>query len=104
MSAARSRQESRIPMRMFVKLSIPERGKFELAHTVDISCHGTRVASKSFWKPNEQLLVQSISGSLTSRARVAHCQPVADGTYTVGLELYYPTGGWTAFGDTDGRP
>ena len=103
MRATRSRRESRIPMRMFVKLSIPEQGKFELAHTVDISCHGARVASKSFWEPNEQLLVQSIRGNLHSRARVAHCQAVTDGSYTVGLELYYPTGGWTGFGEPSGQ-
>ena len=81
-----------------MKLSIPERGRFELAQTVDISSHGARVASRSSWDLNEQLLVQSIRGSLYSRARVAHCQPRANGSYLVGLELYYPTEGWTASG------
>lgn len=82
-----------------MKLSSPELGKFELAQTVDVSSHGARVASRSSWNLNEQLLVRSIRGSLYSRARVAHCQPRPDGSYVVGLELYYPTEGWTASGN-----
>lgn len=83
-----------------MKLSIPESGRFEMAYTVDTSCHGARVASRSFWEPNEHLLIQSIRGSLYSRARVAHSQCLSDGSYVVGLELYYPLGDWTAFSES----
>jgi len=91
-------------MRMFVKLSIPESGRFEIAHTVDISCHGARVASRTLWRRNEHLLVQSIRGGLWSRARVAHCQSLTEGSYVIGLEMYSPVGDWTVIGKPSGQP
>jgi hypothetical protein len=89
------RAENRIPMRMFVKLSDPVNGEFELASTVDISCHGARVVSRSFREPDQLLLIRSIRGSLYSHARVVHCESITADSYAVGLQLYHPTGDWT---------
>lgn len=89
------RAESRIPLKMFVKLSDPENGKFELTTTVDISCHGARVVSRSFREPDQHVLIRSIRGNLYSHARVVHCRSLTDNSYAVGLELYHPTGDWT---------
>jgi len=85
---------------MFVKLSNTEDGQFELASTVDISCHGAQVISRKFRKPDQHVLIRSIRGNLYSTARVAHCEWLADGSYAVGLELFHPTGDWT----TPGKP
>jgi hypothetical protein len=89
------RAESRIPMRMFVKLSNPENGEFELTSTVDISCHGARVVSRNFRETDQRVLIRSIRGNLYSHARVVHCRSLTKDSYAVGLELFHPTGDWT---------
>lgn len=89
------REENRTLIRMFVKLSNPENGKFEIAPTIDVSRHGARVVTKSLWKPNQALIVQTIRGNLYSRARAVHCEPLTGDSYALGLELYSPLGEWT---------
>jgi PilZ domain-containing protein len=89
------RKESRIPMKMFVNLYSPDNPTFELAPTIDISCHGARVLTKKIWPPNQQLSVRSIRGNLYSQARVVYCQPYKDNFFVVGIEMHYPTGDWT---------
>lgn len=82
------RAENRISLKLFVKLSDPATGEFEIASTVDVSSHGARVLTRCAWETDHDLLVQPIRGSLTSRARVAHCEARDDGSYTMGLQLY----------------
>ena len=82
-------------MRMFVKLSVRGNEAFELAPTVNISCHGARVETKKPWEFGEQVWVRSIRGNLFSFARVAYCLPQPDGTFALGLNLQVPTGDWT---------
>ena len=89
------RDEPRIPMRMFVKLSMRGSEVFELAPTINVSCHGARVETKRSWELGEQLWVRSIRGNLFSFARVAYCQAQPDGSYATGLDLQFPTGDWT---------
>ena len=91
-----SRKEQRIPLRMFVNLSSPGNPSSEIAPTIDISCHGARVVTRRKWRPDEHLSVRSIRGNLYSRARVVHCQPHMGNSFVVGIEMYYPTGDWTA--------
>src|ERR1700746_748253 len=92
------RSEGRISLKMFVKLSDPATGAFEITSTLDVSCHGARVVTKSPWKTNHDLFVQPIRGSLPSRGRVAHCKTRLDGSYEIGLELYPSTEDWTRSG------
>ena len=89
------RAEPRIAMRMFVKLSSSGRDTFELAPTINVSCHGARVETRRYRASGEQVWVRSIRGNLYSRARVAYCQLQADQTYAMGLDLLFPTGDWT---------
>jgi hypothetical protein len=98
------RAENRTFIRMFVKLSNPENGKFEITPTIDVSRHGARVVTKSPWQPNQDLFVQTIRGNLYSRARAVHCQPLTDGFYALGLELYSPLGEWTKSPKLPRRP
>jgi hypothetical protein len=98
--ALMDRKEVRIPMKTFVNLSSSDNPSFELAPTIDISCHGARVVTKRSWQPNQQLSVRSIRGTLDSRARVVHCQPYTDSLFVIGIEIYSPTGDWTAPGMT----
>ena len=90
------RKEVRIPMKMFVNLCSPDNPSFEIAPTIDISCHGARVLTKTSWQPDQELSVRSIRGNLNSRARVVHCQPYTDTSFIVGIEIYSPSGDWTA--------
>ena len=92
------RAEARIPLRMFVRLSNPETGTFEIATTIDVSSHGARVVTKNVWQPNQDVFVRSIRGNLHSRARVAHCEQYGDDSYSLGLELYSASGDWAAPG------
>ena len=89
------RKEVRIAVKMFVNLSSEDYPSAEVAPTIDISCHGARVVSKRKWQPNQQVSVRSIRGNFYSRARVVHCQPHADNSFVVGIEMYYPTNDWT---------
>ena len=88
-------KEARIPEKMFVNLYDPGKPTFELARTIDISCHGARVVTKKIWQPNQQLSVRSIRGNLYSLARVVYCQPCVGDSFVIGIEMYYPTGDWT---------
>ena len=91
-----SRKELRIPVKMFVKLSSPDNPSAEIAPTIDISCHGARVVTRTSWQKDQQLSVRSIRGNLYSRARVIHCRPYKDKSFVIGIQMYYPTGDWTA--------
>jgi hypothetical protein len=89
------RKEDRVPLKMFVNLSSSDNPSFEIASTIDISCHGARVLSRVNWQPNQQLSIRSIRGSLKSFGRVAHCQPYTDDRFVIGIEIY-SSGDWTA--------
>ena len=89
------RKEVRIPMKMFVNLHSLDSQTFEIAPTIDISCHGARVVTKKIWPLNQHISVRSIRGNLRSRARVVHCQPYTGSSFLIGIEMYYPTGDWT---------
>jgi len=90
-----SRKESRVSVRTFVSLYIADSPGFELAPTIDISCHGARIVTKKIWRPNQQISVRSIRGSLNSNARVVYCWPYERNDFVIGIEIYDPSGGWT---------
>jgi hypothetical protein len=46
------RKEARFPLKMFVNLSSSDNPSFEIAPTIDISCHGARVVTRMNWQPN----------------------------------------------------
>lgn len=89
---------------MFVKLSDPATGTFEITSTIDVSSHGAQLVTRELWETNHDLLVRPIRGRLPSRARVAHCESRADGSYVVGLELYPATKDWTTSGKLPSKP
>jgi hypothetical protein len=89
------RKEDRVPLKMFVNLSSSDDPSFELAPTIDISCHGARVLTRRSWQPNQQLSIRSIRGSVKSFGRVAHCQPYTDNRFVIGIEIF-SLGDWTA--------
>jgi hypothetical protein len=80
---------------MFVNLSSSDDPSFELAPTIDISCHGARVLTRRSWQPNQRLSIRSIRGSVKSFGRVAHCQPYTDNRFVIGIEIF-SLGDWTA--------
>lgn len=90
------RAETRTALKMFVRLSDPATGKFEIVCTSDISNHGACVVTKNVWQPDRNVLVRPIRGNLSSPGRVAHCGARTDGSYVVGLELYPATEDWAA--------
>ena len=97
-SPLQRRAEDRIRTKMFVKLSDPVTGEFEITSTIDVSLHGAGVVARSHWEPDQDLLVQPIRGNLVSRARVVRCEAREDGSFLLGLELYPATSDWTRSG------
>lgn len=89
------RKEIRVPLKMFVNLTTSDDPSFEIAPTVDISCHGARVITAKSWNLNEQVSIRTIRGSLKCLGRVAHCQPHSDNRFMIGIEIY-SVGDWTA--------
>ena len=89
------RKEDRVPLKMFVNLSSSDNPSFEIASTIDISCHGARVVTRKNWQPHEQVSIRSIRGNLKSLGRVVHCQPCMDNRFVIGIEIY-SSGDWTA--------
>jgi hypothetical protein len=90
----RRRVEKRIPMRMFVKICVPDERNYEIAQTVDISRHGARIVTNHSWDVNQNLVLRSLRGSFTSYARVVHCSFIAERSYSLGLQLFNPVGVW----------
>jgi hypothetical protein len=84
---------------MFVNLFSADYPTSEVAPTIDISFHGARVVTKTFWRPNQQISVRSIRGRFYSRARVVHCERYSGDSFVVGLEISNPEGDWTTAGN-----
>ena len=89
------RKESRVPMIAYVNLYSPDSPNFELAPTIDVSCHGARVVTKQIWEPNQKICVRSIRGHLNCDARVVYCYPYKKNVFVIGIELYNPSYDWT---------
>ncbi len=89
------RKESRVTVKTFVNLSSPDNLNFELAPTIDISCHGARVVTKRIWRTNQEVSVRSIRGNFYSLARVVYCQPYETNSFVVGIEMLFPMTDWT---------
>jgi len=89
-----NRAENRVPVKMFVKLSNPDNGSFELTQTVDVSRHGAQVLSKIAFPHNQHLLLRSIRSAFSCYARVAHCDSRPDGSFVIGLDIYRPAPDW----------
>ena len=90
-----NRAENRVALKIFVRLSNPETGAFELTYTIDISRHGALVLCKSQFQPNQHLLLRSIRSVFCCYARVAHCDTRPDGCFAVGLDIYRPAPDWS---------
>jgi hypothetical protein len=88
------RTESRIPIKLVLELHSFENSAHEITSTVNVSLHGVRVLTKSPWAPNQDVSVRSFLGHLHSRAHVVYCKPLQDDSFSVGLELFHPTGNW----------
>lgn len=100
-----NRNEARLQVRVFVKLSNPDNGSFELTQTVDVSLHGAQVLTKTPFHRNQHLLLRSIRSAFSCYARVAHCDSRPDGSYSIGLDIYRPAPDWSSLsGSGLGRP
>jgi len=90
------RAENRASARLAVDLSATDvHTAAQQGITENVSPRGARVLTSQPWQPNERVTVRSLLGSLRSRARVVYCQPLADGAFAIGLELFVSVGEWT---------
>jgi hypothetical protein len=98
------RMESRIPRKVLLELHSFQNAAHEITSTVNVSLHGARVLTKSPWAPNQDVSVRSFPGHLHSRAHVIYCRALPDDSFSVGLELFHPTGDWPDLGKPSPSP
>ena len=98
------RMESRIPRKLLLELHSFQNAAHEITSTVNVSLHGARVLTKSPWAPNQDVSVRSFPGHLHSRAHVVYCKPLPDDSFSVGLELFHPTGDWPELSEPSPPP
>ena len=99
------RAEQRNPMQVAVDLSgLDVHRKAQQGVTENVSARGARVITGKPWGPNDRVMVRSLLGSLQSRARVVYCQPVGNGLFAIGLELYVSLGSWTLPESAEKKP
>jgi len=90
------RFEDRSQLRVAVDLSgLDVHTAAQQGVTENVSARGARVVTSKPWQPNEHVKVRSLLGSLRSRARVVYCQPLGNGSFAIGLELFVSVGEWT---------
>lgn len=93
------RRDARVPLEVEVQISghkvLPGT---ESTFTENVSARGARVLSTRRWKPNDQLVITTLTGSFRSVARVAYCQTVPRAGYAIGLEFVEPSGSWVVNG------
>ena len=95
MNSAVYRVENRVTARIAVDLSsLDVRTPAQEGVTQNVSPRGARVVTSRAWQPNERLNVRSLLGNFRSRARVVYCQPLENGTFAIGLQLFATTGDW----------
>lgn len=95
MNSAVHRVESRAATKIAVDLSsLDVRTPAQEGVTENVSSRGARVVTGRAWQPNERLNVRSLLGNFRSRARVVYCQPLGNGTFAIGLQLFATTGDW----------
>ncbi|MGC2420233.1 MAG: PilZ domain-containing protein [Candidatus Acidiferrales bacterium] len=89
------RREKRIPMEVGVHISghVVHPGT-ETTFTENVSSRGARVLSTRPWKPNDRLMLATLTGSFRALARVTYCELVPKGEFAVGLEFLEPKGIW----------
>jgi hypothetical protein len=94
-AADETRCERRIPMEVGVHISghvvLPGT---ETTFTENVSSRGARVLTTRPWKPNDRLMLATLTGSFRSLARVTYCELVPKGEFAVGLEFLEPKGSW----------
>jgi hypothetical protein len=99
MTSVAHRVDSRIPTKIVVDLSsLDVRTPAQEGVTENVSVRGARVVTSTAWQPNERLNVRSLLGNFRSRARVVYCQPLENGTFAIGLQLFAAAGDWKSPG------
>lgn len=98
------RVEERIPLKIKVDLfSLNVRLPAREGVTENVSAHGARVIVSREMPRDLRLDVRSMLGNLRSRARVVYCEPMANGMFAVGLELFATVGDWALPGALPSR-
>jgi hypothetical protein len=96
MDSESRRLEDRTAVHVTVDLSgFDVRAAAQQGVTENVSARGARVVTNKPWQPNDHLTVRSLLGNLRSRARVVYCQPLEQGSFAIGLELFVSVGEWT---------
>lgn len=91
-----NRKEKRNPEKLQVRLSsAADPSSKESALTENVSSRGLRVRTERPWARDTVVIVPTCESELWARARVAYCQPLADDTFAIGLELLRQTGAST---------
>lgn len=66
----------------------------ETTFTENVSARGARVFSNRRWRPNDRLIIATLTGSFRAAARVAYCENTPENGFAVGVEFLEPAGNW----------
>jgi hypothetical protein len=95
MDRASERTEERSLAKVAVDLSsLNLRTPAQDGITENVSSHGARIVTPRGWRAEDRINVRSLRGDLHSRARVVYCEPLAGGSFAIGVELIARTGKW----------
>jgi len=95
MQTAAHRAEERVPIKVVVDMaSLDIRLPAQEGVTENVSARGARVVTSKPWHSDDRLNVRSLLGDFRSRARVVYCEPLKNGCYAVGLQLFAAVGSW----------
>lgn len=83
------RRERRIPAEVTLELSsLAEPYIYEKVPTENASRHGARVVSEKPWLLNERIVVRLPRADRHSRARIAYCRALPEGSFAIGLQFF----------------
>jgi PilZ domain len=90
-----TRREQRISRSELVLLStLDQPSASESTRTQNISPRGARVFTQRVWQPGSRLLIRSLRGEFSARARVVYWRSFSSSLFAVGLEFKAGKGEW----------
>jgi hypothetical protein len=103
-SVTTTRREERIISALPVELvNIYQKMSNEATSTQNISMHGARVTTHRLWEPGSFLVIKSLRGDFSARARVVYWRSFSSSRFTIGLEFLTYQGNWQPNGQPQGR-
>jgi hypothetical protein len=105
-SSLNGRIEKRLPIIIVVRLSrmrnLPSKEE-ERTYTDNVSAHGVRVFSRTYWRPGEQAQVTPVNEESPMLGEVAYCQRLDNDHFGIGLKFQGHPVTWSTLRRYEGK-